>query len=140
MASAICTSYKREVLAGTHTSAHAYKLALVTSLSGLSAASTTYTGIANEVANGNGYATGGAALSGFTTGSDGTTAWVDFTSDPSWAAATITAVGGLIYNDTLAGKNAVMVLDFGGTKTSTNGTFAITFPTADATNALIRLG
>jgi len=81
----------------------------------------------------------GATLSGFVTGSSGTTAWIDFTTDPTWANSTITARGALIYNDTLAGKNAVAVLDFGADITSTNGTFLVTFPTADATNALIRI-
>lgn len=139
MANALCTSYKQEVLGGIHLAAHSYKIALVTSVAGLSAATTTYTGIANEVANGNGYSTGGLALSGFTTGSANGVAWIDFTTDPSWAAATFSAAGALIYNDTLAGKNAVMVLDFGGTKTATNGTFLITFPNAADTTALIRL-
>lgn len=79
----------------------------------------------------------GATLSGFVTGSSGTTAWIDFTTDPSWANSTITARGALIYNSTKSNK-AVAVLDFGSDITSTNGTFLVTFPTADASNALIR--
>jgi hypothetical protein len=94
--------------------------------------------VTNEVANGNGYTTGGATLSGFTTGSSGTTAWIDFTTDPTWATATITARGALIYNSSVSNK-AVAVLDFGSDITSTAGTFTVTFPTADASNALIRL-
>jgi hypothetical protein len=139
IASALCTSFKQEILQGLHLSSHTYKIALFSSAASLDAATISYTGQTGEVANGNGYTTGGVALSGFTTSKSGTTAWLDFTSDPSWANATITARGALIYNDTLAGKNAVAVLDFGADKTSTNGTFQVTFPSADASNALIRI-
>ena len=135
--SALCTSYKQEILQGIHLAADTYKIALFTSAASLDAATAAYSST-NEVANGNGYTTGGATLSGFTTGNSGTTAWIDFTTDPSWSNATITARGALIYNSSRSNK-AVAVIDFGADKTSTNGTFLITLPTADASNALIRL-
>lgn len=132
---AICTSYKSEVLAGTHTSAHTYKIALYTSAATLDATTTAYT--ATGEASGTGYTAGGQALTGFTIGSSGTTAWIDFTTDPSWATATITARGALIYNSSASNK-AVCVLDFGSDISSTGGTFAVTFPAPAAGTALIR--
>ena len=70
--------------------------------------------------------------------SSGTTAFLDF-ADFTFSAATITARGALIYNDTAAGDPAVAVLDFGADKTSTAGDFTIIFPTADASNAIVRI-
>lgn len=134
---AFCTSAKAEFLSGTHSSAHTYKIALFTSAATLDASTTAYSAT-NEVPNGSGYTTGGATLTGFTAGSSGTTAWIDFTTDPSWTTATITARGALIYNSSVSNK-AIAVLDFGADKTSTSGTFTVTFPTADASNALIRI-
>lgn len=135
--SALCTSYKLQVLSGIHLAADTYKIALYTSAATLDASTTVYSGT-NEVANGNGYVTGGATLSGFVTSSSGTTAWLDWTVDPSWASASFTARGCLIYNSTQANK-AVAVYDFGADKTATNGTFTVVLPVADATNAVIRL-
>lgn len=135
--SALCTSYKLELLSGIHLAADVYKIALYTSAATLDATTTAYSAT-NEVANGNGYATGGATLSGFAASSSGTTAWLDWTSDPSWAAASFTARGALIYNSTRSNK-AVAVFDFGADKTATGGTFLATLPTADASTALIRL-
>ena len=135
--SALCTSYKMQVLSGIHLAADTYKIALYTSAATLDASTTAYSGT-NEVANGNGYTTGGATLSGFATSSSGTTAWLDWTVDPSWAAATFTARGCLIYNSTQANK-AVAVYDFGADKTATNGTFTVVLPVADASTGLIRL-
>jgi len=134
---ALCTSFKQEILQGIHLAADVYKIALYTSSATLGATTTTYSST-NEVSNGNGYTTGGATLSGFTTNSSGTTAWIDWTVDPSWTTATITARGALIYNSSRSNK-AVAVIDFGADKTSTNGTFTATLPTADASNAVIRL-
>ena len=91
----------------------------------------------NEVANGNGYTSGGVALTEVTPTLDGDTAITDF-ADASFTTATITARGALIYNDSKSDK-AVCVLDFGADKTSTSGTFTIQFPTADASNAIIRI-
>jgi hypothetical protein len=90
------------------------------------------------VANSGSYAAGGGALTNVTPTSTGTTAFTDF-ADLSFTSATITAYGAMIYNDTAAGNPAVCILDFGGAKTSTSGTFTIIFPTADATNAIIRI-
>lgn len=135
----ICNSYKQEILSGIHLSSHTYKFALLTSSAVATPSSTTsYTGIAAEVANGSGYATGGATLSGFATSLSANTGVLTF-SNPSWPSATITARYGLIYNSSLAGKNAVMILDFGTDQTSTNGTFTITMPVADSVTGLIRI-
>lgn len=133
----ITTSYKAEILQGIHDAADTYKIALYTSAATLGASTTAYT-TANEVI-GIGYTAGGVTLSGFNVTTSGTTAILDFTTDPSWANATITARGALIYNSSKSNK-AVYVLDFGSDITSTNGTFAITLPAPDAANGLIRLG
>ena len=135
--SALCTSYKQQILSGVHLSTDTYKIALYTSSATLDASTTVYSST-NEVPNGSGYTTGGVTLSGFVTSSSGTTAWLDWTTDPSWSTATITARGCLIYNST-QGNKAVAVFDFGSDKISTAGTFTIVFPTADASNALIRI-
>lgn len=132
---ALCTSYKKEKLSGIHLAADVYKIALYTSAATMDASTTVYSAT-NEVV-GAGYSAGGATLSGFGTSSSGTTAWLDWTVDPSWAASTITARGALIYNSTQADK-ALAVLDFGADKTSTNGTFTVVLPVADASNAIIR--
>ena len=134
---AICTSFKQEILGGEHEAADTYKIALYTSAASLDASTSAYSAT-NEV-SGTGYSAGGATLSGYTRSASGTTAWIVFTSDPSWASSTITARGALIYNSTNSNK-AVAVLDFGSDKVSTNGTFTVILPTADASNALIRLG
>lgn len=133
----ITTSYKAEVLQGIHDAADTYKIALYTNAATLGASTTAYT-TANEVV-GIGYTAGGVTLSGFNVTTSGTTAILDFTTDPFWEKATITARGALIYNSSKSNK-AVYVLDFGSDITSTNGTFAVTLPTPDAANGLIRLG
>jgi hypothetical protein len=137
---AMCTSFKVELLTGTHdftnSSGDAFKIALYTSSATLGATTTAYSA-SNEVANGNGYTTGGEALTNVTPTSSSTTAYTDF-ADVTWSSATITANGALIYNDDKSDK-AVAVLAFGGDKTSTNGDFTIQFPTADASNAIIRI-
>lgn len=132
----IPTTFKAEILAGTHASADVYKIALYTSSATLGAATTTYT-TTGEV-TGTGYTAGGTTLTGFHVVTDGTTAILDF-NDPSWASATITARGALIYNSSKTNK-AVYVLDFSSDITSTNGTFTVTFPAATAAAGLIRLG
>jgi len=137
MASAICTSFKQEILQGIHLAAHTYKIALFTSAATLGAGTTAYSAT-NEVANGNGYTTGGLTLSGFTTSASGTTAWIDWTTDPSWAVATFTARYAVIYNSSASDK-AVAVIDFDTDKTASAGTFLITLPAADASNAIIRI-
>jgi len=133
---AVCNSYKQEILQGTHASADTYMIALYTSTATLDATTTAYTAT-NEV-SGTGYTAGGNALSGFTVSGSGSTAWLDFTTDPTWPTATITARGALIYNSSKTNK-AVAVLNFGSDVTSTASTFTVTFPTADAANALLRI-
>ena len=137
---AMCTSFKVELLTGTHdftnSTGDTFKLALYTSSASLDASTTAYT-VSNE-ASGTGYSAGGGTLTNVTPTSSGTTAFTDF-ADLTFSSATITARGCLIYNDTEAGDPAVAVLDFGGDKTSTNGDFTIQFPAADASNAIIRI-
>jgi len=137
----MCTSFKVELMQGVHNfttgSGNTFKLALYDNDAAFTAATTAYTAT-DEVANSGSYAAGGGALTNVTPTSSGTTAFTDF-ADLSFTSATITAYGAMIYNDTAAGDPAVCILDFGGAKTSTNGTFTIIFPTADATSAIIRI-
>ena len=140
--SAICTSFKQELLVGTHnftaTSGNTFKIALYTSSASLGAGTTAYS-TSNEITNSSGtaYTAGGATLTSVTPTTDSTTAVCDF-ADVSFSSASFTANGALIYNDTQSDK-AVAVIAFGGDKTVTSGTFTIQFPTADATNAIIRI-
>jgi hypothetical protein len=133
--SGICTSFILEALQGIHLAADVYKIALYTSSASLDYTTTAYSAT-NEVV-GAGYSAGGATLAGYATSSSVKTAWIDWT-DPAWASSTITARGALIYNSSRSNK-AVAVIDFGADKTSTNGTFTVILPTADASNALIRI-
>jgi hypothetical protein len=136
---ALCNSYKQEILSGIHLAAHEYKIALYTNAAALSKATTAYS-VTDEAPATGGYTAGGKVLTGFTTGLINDTAYVDFTADPSWGpGATITARGALIYNNTLAGKNAVAVLDFGSDYSCSNGLYTVTFPVAGETTALIRI-
>ena len=123
---------------------NAFKLALYAEGGGgkssttatLGATTTAYT-TTGEVANSGSYTASGGTLTKVAPTSSGTTAFTDF-ADLSFTTATITAMGALIYNDTNSDK-AVCVLDFSSNKTSTSGTFTIQFPTADASNAIIRI-
>jgi len=137
----MCTSFKVELMKAVHnfttSTGNTFKLALYDNSASFTAATTAYTA-SNEVTNSGTYSAGGGALTNVTPTSSGTTAFTDF-ADLSFTSATITAFGALIYNDTAAGDPAVCVLDFGGAKTSTNGTFTIIFPTADSTSAIIRI-
>lgn len=137
----MCTSFKVELMQAVHnftaSTGNTFKLALYDNSASFTAATTAYTAT-NEVANSGTYSAGGGTLTNVTPTSSGTTAFTDF-ADLSFTSATITAYGALIYNDTAAGDPAVCVLDFGGAKTSTNGTFTIIFPTADSTSAIIRI-
>lgn len=139
ISTAMCTSFKQEILVGTHnftaSSGNTFKLALYTSSASLGASTTAYS-TSNEV-SGTGYTAAGAALTSVTPVASGTTALCDF-SDLTFSSSTITANGALIYNDTQSDK-AVCTLAFGGDKTSTAGDFTIQFPTADASNAIIRI-
>ena len=93
---------------------------------------------ATNEASGTGYTAGGQALSGFNITLDSDTAILDFTSDPAWSSATITARGALIYNSSKSNK-AVCVLDFGSDIASTNGTFTVQLPAPAAATGLIRI-
>jgi hypothetical protein len=137
---AMCTSFKKELMTATHdftaSTGNTFKLALYTSSATLDAATTAYS--ATNEASGTGYSAGGGTLTNVTPTTSGTTALTDF-DDLTFSSATITANGALIYNDTAAGDPSVVVLAFGGDKTSTAGDFTIQFPTADASNAIIRI-
>jgi hypothetical protein len=114
-----------------------FKLALYDNSASFTAATTAYTAT-NEVAASGTYAAGGGALTNVTPTSTSTTAFTDF-ADLSFTSATITAFGAMIYNDSAAGDPSVCILDFGGSKSSSAGTFTIIFPTDDATNAILRI-
>jgi len=132
----MCSSFKQQILLGEHDmDTDVLKIALYTSLATLSAATTVYS-TSDEVV-GAGYSAGGNTLAGATVSLSGTTAFVDF-SDTSWATATITARGALIYNSSKSNK-AVAVLDFGSDKTSTAGTFTVQFPANTASDAVVRI-
>ncbi len=137
----MCTSFKVELMQAVHnfttSTGNTFKLALYDNSPTFNASTTAYTS-SGEVANSGTYAAGGGALTNVTPTSSGTTAFTDF-ADLSFTSATITAYGAMIYNDTAAGDPSVCILDFGGAKTSTNGTFTIIFPTADSTSAIIRI-
>ena len=137
---AMCTSFKSELLTAEHNFANSggdtFRIALYTSSATLDASTTAYSAT-NEV-SGTGYTAAGNALTNVDPTTSGTTAFTDF-ADTTWSSATITANGALIYNDSHASDAAVCVLAFGGDKTSTNGDFTIQFPTADASNAIIRI-
>jgi len=136
---AMPTSFKQEILVGTHnfttSTGDTFKIALYTSSATLGAGTTAYSAT-NEVF-GTGYVAGGNTLTSVTPTTSGTTALVDF-ADTSWSNASFTARGALIYNSSKSNK-AVAVLDFGGDKTVSAGTFTVQFPTADASNAIIRI-
>ena len=150
---AVCTSFKQELLQGIHNftngsgggtttstgSGNTFKLALYTSSASLGAATTAFT-TSNEV-SGTGYSSGGSALTNVTPTTSSTTALTDF-ADLTFSSSSITARGAMIYNSSnTAGSadRAVLILDFGADKTSQSGDFTIQFPTADASNAIIRI-
>jgi len=136
---AMCTSFKKELLEAKHNftaASNVFKLALYTSSASLGAATTAYTTTA-EV-SGTNYTAKGSSLTRVNPTTSGTTAFTDF-ADLTFGTATVTARGCMIFNDTATGDPAVAVFDFGGDKTSTAGRFTITFPTADASNAVIRI-
>ena len=140
--SAICTSYKVELLKGVHdftaTTGDTFKIALYTSSATLGAGTTAFT-TSNEITNSSGtaYTSGGATLTSVTPTSDSTTAVCDF-ADVSFTSASFTANGALIYNSSESNA-AVAAIAFGADKTVSSGTFTIQFPTAGATTAIIRL-
>lgn len=140
----MCTSFKDELLEGVHdfrsSGGDTFKLALYDNTPNFTAATNAYTS-SGEVPNSGSYSAGGGTLTNVSPTTSGTTAFTDF-ADLSFTTATITAYGALIYNTTPAHtytNPSVVVLDFGGARTSTAGTFTIVFPTADASNAIIRI-
>jgi hypothetical protein len=142
IASAVCNSFKQEILVGTHnftaSSGNAFKLAMYTSSASLGAGTTAYAST-NEISNtsGSAYSAGGKTIVSVTPVLDGTVAVCDF-ADISFTSASFTANGCLIYNDTQADK-AVCVVAFGGDKTVSSGTFTIQFPSAAASTAIVRI-
>ena len=136
----MCTSFKKELLECVHdflnSGGDTFKIALYTNSASFNAATTAYTTY-NEV-TGTNYTAGGNTLTSVNPASSGTTAFTDF-ADTTWSSSTITARGAMIYNDTASGNPAVVILDFGSDKTSTNGDFTVVFPAADASNAIIRI-
>ena len=137
----MCTSFKQELMVGTHnfttSTGDTFKLALYDNNASFTAATTAYTAT-DEVSNSGSYVAGGGSLTNVTPTTSGTTALTDF-ADLEFTSATITARGALIYNSTATGNPTVAVLDFGADKTSTTGTFTVQFPVADASNAIIRI-
>jgi hypothetical protein len=142
----MCTSFKQQILQAAHdftaSTGDTFKLALYDNSASFTAATTAYTAT-NEVPNSGSYSAGGGTLTNVTPTTSGTTAFTDF-ADLSFTSATITAYGALIYNTTPTSglgltNPTVCVLDFGGAKTSTSGTFTIVFPAATASDAIIRI-
>ena len=136
----MCTSFKKELLEAVHnfknSGGSTFKIALYTNSASFDASTTAYTAT-NEV-SGTGYSAGGNTLTRVDPTSSGTTAFTDF-ADTTWSSSTITARGAMIYNDSASGNPAVVILDFGSDKTSTNGDFTVVFPTADASSAIVRI-
>jgi hypothetical protein len=139
---AITNSFKEDLLTGVHdfavSTGDVYKLALYDSSASIGADTTSYAvGIAGQVGDTGQYAAGGGALVNALVSLNGTTAFVDF-DDLSFTGVTLTARGALLYNTSETNKS-VCVLDFGGDKTATAGTFTIQFPAANDTQAIIRI-
>jgi hypothetical protein len=139
ISTAMCTSFKSELMSALHDfdnpGGNTFKIALYTSSATLGASTTAYSS-SNEV-TGTGYTAGGETLTSVSPTTSGTTAYVDF-ADVTWANSTITANGALIYNAN-SSNAAVVTLAFGSDKSSSNGDFVIVFPTANATDAIIRI-
>jgi len=140
---AMTTSFKQQLLEGKHnfrSGGHTFNLALFTSSATLDATTTDFS--TSDEVSGSGYTSGGAALTNVNPTTSGTTAFTDF-ADLTFSSASITARGALVYNTTTEGgagtTDAVIVLDFGDDKTSTSGDFTIAFPTASASDAIIRI-
>ena len=137
---AMCTSFKKELLEGKHnflnSGGDTFKIALYTSSASLAASTTAYT-TSNEV-SGTNYTAKGNTLTNVDPSSSGTTALTDF-ADTTWSSSTITAYGAMIFNEDTSGDTSVLILSFGADKSSSAGDFTIAFPTADASDAIIRI-
>tara|TARA_Y100001963_G_scaffold151522_1_gene234514 strand:- start:149 stop:586 length:438 start_codon:yes stop_codon:yes gene_type:complete len=137
----LCTSFKVELLKAVHnfssSGGNTFNIALYDNSASFTASTTAYT-TSNEI-SGTNYTAKGAALNPVTPTSSGTTALVDF-ADETFSSVTISSVrGAMIFNDTASGDPAVAILDFGADKAASSGDFTIVFPTADASNAIIRI-
>lgn len=153
---AMATSFKKELMTGTHNFAasggNTFKIALfkaAASVAGTWNATATNYGAGSggpttanmgtdELATGSGYTAAGVTLTNVDPSTSGTTALTNFTPNPSWTSATFTTSGCMIYNSTASGK-CVAVYSFGGDQTVTSGTFTVQMPVADASNAIIRI-
>jgi len=137
---AVCTSFKKELMEAKHnflnSGGSTFRLALYTSSASLSASTTAYT--TSGEASGTNYTAKGDQLTRVDPSTSGTTALTDF-ADLVFSTLTITANGAMIFNDSASGDPAVIILAFGGDKTSTAGDFTVTFPTADASNSILRI-
>lgn len=142
----MCTSFKQQLLEGAHdfrsSGGDVFYIALYTNTASFTAATTAYTAT-NEITNTSGsvYVAGGGVLTNISPSSSGTTALTDFV-DETWSSASFTARGAMIYNSTPAHtytNPSVVILDFGSDKTASAGDFTVVFPTADASNAIIRI-
>jgi hypothetical protein len=142
---AMCTSFKVELMTATHnftaSTGNTFKLALFRAQASIvgtfGAGTTNYSDMGADQASGTNYSAGGSNLTNITPTSSGTTALTDF-ADLTFSNVTLTTSGCLIYNSSASDK-AVAVFNFGGDKTATAGDLTIIFPTADASNAVIRL-
>lgn len=146
ISTAMCTSFKKELLKAIHnfsqTGGDTFKIALikVSPTGTYNAASTNYsniTGNSDEV-TGSGYTAGGQALTNVEPTTSGTTAFTDFSPDPTWTSASFSTSGCMIYNSTKSNASC-SVHDFGGTQTVSSGTFTAVMPVADASNAILRI-
>ena len=141
--SAICNSFKQEILEAEHnftaSSGNTFNLALYDSSADLSKTTTAYTS-SEEITNtsGSAYSAKGNALTSVTPVLDSDTAVCDF-ADTSWTSASFTARGCLIFNDSHSSDASVCAIDFGGDKTVTSGTFTVEFPAAAASTAIIQI-
>jgi len=139
----MCTSFKKELMEAGHnfknSGGDTFRMALYTDSSSFTAATTAYTS-SNEITNdaGSAYVAKGNSLTRVDPTTSSTTAYTDF-DDTTWSTATFSAMGAMIFNDSHAGDASVVILDFGALKTATAGTFTVTFPAADASNAIIRI-
>ena len=136
----MCTSFKKELMEAKHnflnSGGSTFQIALYTDSASFTAATTAYTS-SNEI-TGTNYSAKGNTLTRVDPTTSSTTAYTDF-ADTSWSTATFSAMGAMIFNDSVSGDPSVVILDFGALKTATAGTFTIAFPAADASNAIIRI-
>ena len=136
----MCTSFKQELMEAVHnfknSGGNTFRLALYTNSATFTASTTAYTS-SNEV-SGTGYTAKGNDLTRVDPTTSSTTAFTDF-ADTTWSSSSITARGGLLFNDSASGDPSVIILDFGADKTSSSGDFTVAFPAASSSAAIIRI-